>query len=230
MKSDEGEFWDQRYRAEGAIWGDGPSPTAELAARYLHASDRVLEVGFGYGRDLAFLSRQRCKVFGMELSREGHRLARDRLLREGLRPEELVLGKFEDSSLPLGSFDAILSHRMLHLLVSREAIAGFARKAAELLRPGGLLCLGARNPHDLDPAGMVRIEDNVYEYVQRPGHRIRYWDNAAFREVFGEAFTVLALSPAVEQESTSRPVPCHLTLMAGRKKPCNGTGNGACGA
>jgi SAM-dependent methyltransferase len=230
MTSDEGEFWDQRYRTEGAIWGEGPSPTAELAARYLEAGQRVLEVGFGYGRDMAFLIRRGCKVLGLELSREGHRLARDRLVREGLTAEEMVLGRFEDSALPAGSFDAIVSHRMLHLLVSRKAIAGFARKAQQLLRPGGLLCLGARNPDDLDPAGMVRVEENVYEYRHRPGHRIRYWDEAAFRGVFGGAFTVLALAPAVEQESLARPVPCHLTLMIGRKKPANGTGNGVPGA
>jgi hypothetical protein len=50
------------------------------------------------------------------------------------------------------------------------------------------------------------------------GHRIRYWDDAAFREFFDGAFTLLTVAPAVEQESASNQVPCSLTLMAGRKQ------------
>ena len=37
MSGDEGTFWDRRYRAEGEIWGDGPSPTALAAAPHLRA-------------------------------------------------------------------------------------------------------------------------------------------------------------------------------------------------
>ena len=51
MTSNEGAFWHHSLRTEGAIWGRGPSPTAELAARYLHDGECVLEVGSGYGRD-----------------------------------------------------------------------------------------------------------------------------------------------------------------------------------
>jgi len=49
-------------------------------------------------------------------------------------------------------------------------------------------------------------------------HRIRYWDDAAFQDFFGGAFTLLTLAPAVQQESASNQVPCSLTLMAGRKQ------------
>jgi hypothetical protein len=56
--SNEGAFWDNRFHTKGAIWGNGPSPTAQLAARYLHGGECVLEVGFGYGRDVCYLLRQ----------------------------------------------------------------------------------------------------------------------------------------------------------------------------
>jgi hypothetical protein len=58
----------------------------------------------------------------------------------------------------------------------------------------------------------------VYEYSHRPGHRIRYWDDAAFREAFGPAFTILTLTEATELESVTQPVSCRLTVMVGRKK------------
>jgi SAM-dependent methyltransferase len=218
MTSNEGAFWDHRFRTEGAIWGNGPSPTAELDARYLQDRARVLEVGFGYGRDVCYLLRQRYRVFGIEASRGAHRLTRGRLRREGLKADGLLLGHFEENTLAEGSFDAVLCHRLLHLLVSRKAVAQFVEQVQRVLRTGGLQCVGVRNANDLDLTSMTWVDDNVYEYTQRPGHRIRYWDDAAFREFFGRAFTLLTLAPAVEQESASNQVPCSLTLMAGRKQ------------
>ncbi len=222
MHSEEGEFWDRRYREEGAIWGDGPSPTAVRAAHYLRPGARVLEVGFGYGRDVAFLLRQGCHVSGVELSREGRRQTEARLDEAGLHADALWTGCFEDDGFGAGDFDALLSHRVIHLLLTREGIARFAARAGRTLAPGGLLCVAARNFHDLDPAAMVEVGDRVYEYRSRPGHRIRYWDEASFREAFGPSFDVLEMTETVEYESRARPVPCHLTVMIARKLPAAG--------
>lgn len=222
MTSDEGAFWDRRYREEGAIWGEQPSPTAMQIAPHLAEGARVLEVGSGYGRDLAFLAERRCRVSGVEISREGHRLARERLDGHGIQPEQLFLGRFEEMAGPEASFDAILSHRMAHLLLTPDAVAAFAAKSYRLLRPGGILALGARNLADLQPTEMVAVNHHVYEYRCRPGHQIRYWDDETFRQVFGEMHTILVLTHTTEPESRTVPVPCHLTIMIARKKTGSG--------
>jgi SAM-dependent methyltransferase len=217
MHSEDGSFWDRRYREEGAIWGEEPSPTALLAAKYLRAHDRVLDIGFGYGRDVLFLARQGCRVAGIDLSCEGRRLTEERLQRAKLQAEALITGRFESVPLARGEFDALLSHRMIHLLTTPDAIAQFATKVLDVLKPGGLLCVAARNPLDLKPNGMIRVEQGVYEYASRPGHRIRYWDDAAFRGAFGNEFEILSLTPGSEIESMQRPVPCYFTMMAARR-------------
>jgi len=221
MDPQPGEFWDARFRTEGAIWGDAPSPTARLAADHARAGDRVLEVGFGYGRDLAFLGQRGCRVSGVDLSAAGLELAQARLQQSGVRPECLWTGPFEDSDIPALGFDVVLCHRMAHLLLTPEAVGRFARKVEEVLRPGGLVCLGARDLRDLNPADMVAVADQVYEYLRRPGHRIRYWSDDTFRRVFGGAFTLLTLLHAVESETEAHPVPCHLTVMVARKRPAS---------
>jgi SAM-dependent methyltransferase len=218
MPSEDRDFWDKRYRMEGAIWGQSPSPTAVQAARFLPPQPRVLEVGFGYGRDLAFLLGQRCHVYGIDLSSEGRKRAEDWFQHQGFKAESLMTGRFEDTDLPENFFDVLLSHRMAHLLIAPEAIQEFADKATEVLRPGGFLCLGARNPHDLNPEKMICVGDNVYEYADRPGHRIRYWDESTFQENFANAFRVLSMTETTEPESASRPVPCHLTVMIAQKQ------------
>ncbi len=218
MRSDEGQFWDERFRREGAIWGEGPSPTVKALLRYLPAKARVLEVGFGYGRDLAFLLGHGHRAWGVDLSAEGRRLAEERLGRAGLAAERLLTGAFEASDVPDGQFDAVFSHRVAHLLVTDEAVATFTERVRRALRPGGVLCVGARNEDDLNPAEMRCVGGSVYEYAQRPGHRIRYWDDAVFRDAFENDFLFLTLDRVYEAESRSHPVPCHLTVMVGSKK------------
>jgi SAM-dependent methyltransferase len=219
MDSNADTFWDTRYATEGAIWGEDPSSTARLAARYARPGARVLEVGFGYGRDLAFLGGQQCLVSGVDLSAIGRQMAEARLRHSGVQPEGLWKGSFEDCDFLTSGYDLVVCHRLAHLLLTSDAVRRFACKVEAVLRPEGLFFLGARNPHDLNPTEMIQVADEVYEYARRPGHRIRYWDDRAFRTVFDKTFTILDLVPAFEPEAVAHPVPCHLTVMIARKRP-----------
>ena len=65
---------------------------------------------------------------------------------------------------------------------------------------------------------MIAIEGGVFEYRERPGHRISYWDERRFSEVFGSRFEVLNFTEVTEQESKDSSDLCHLTVMVARKK------------
>lgn len=210
-------FWDRRYAHEGAIWGDDPSPTATFVQERARPGSRVLDVGFGYGRDLAYLLKQGFQVSGVDLSLVGYEHARGRLDREGVEAEELKVADYAEHVFLAESFDIIYSHRVAHLLTTPEAIERFAEVTHHLLKPGSLFCLGVRDTRDLKPEAMRPVAPDVYEYKDRPGHRIRYWNEAGFRNVFGKAFEILSLTASSEPECFSRPVPCHLTIMTARK-------------
>jgi SAM-dependent methyltransferase len=214
---EDGSFWDKRYNAEGPIWGWDPSPTALAITPFLTPRARVLDVGFGYGRDVAYYLREGRRASGIDMSTAGRRLALELLNAQGLRPEHLWTERFEEAALPPHYFDAVCCHRVVHLMLDQEAINQFAARVAEVLRPGGLLCVTARNSRDCDPAAMLDLGGNVYEYRHRPGHRIRYWDGPTFTAAFGSAFTFLDLSEEVELESRHKPVPCHLTVLVGKR-------------
>ena len=217
MRSDQSGFWDSRFRHEGAIWGSGPSATALTALRFLPQQARVLEIGFGYGRDLNFMVRQGCRIWGIDLSIEARHRTELRLANEGMTAECLETGSFETSTCPDGAFDGVVSHRMAHLLVTAEAVERFVEKVSRVLRPGGIVCLGVRNTEDIRPGEVRSVGDSVFEYTLRPGHWIRYWDDQALQRAFGEAFSILSLEKTCENESLSIPVPCQLTVMVGKK-------------
>jgi SAM-dependent methyltransferase len=217
MRSDQDRFWDERFKHEGTIWGEGPSATATTAVCYLPPKARVLEIGFGYGRDLVFMLRQGYRVCGVDFSTEARHRAELRLHREGLTAERLVTSSFEDSDFPDESFDAVISHRMVHLLTTSEAVERFAEIAWRILRPGGILCLGVRNAEDLNPSRVRPWGQDVYEYTPRAGHLIRFWDDRALQQAFGRSFTLLAFDRVSEKESATYPIPCHLTVMVAGK-------------
>ncbi len=207
------EFWNQRYIAEGSIWGDAPSPSAITASRYLGKGMRVLDVGFGYGRDLPFLARHEIHLVGIEPSSKGHELARERLRFAKLKAETLIQGNFEEVGNDMGHFDVILSHRVMHLLETAESVERFVTTVRKILREGGPVILGTRDTRDFDPGLMSEVGQGVYERKDRPGHRIRYWNRKMFETYFAEGFEITGFDETTELESTGSSVACHLTIM-----------------
>lgn len=213
------QFWNRRYSTHSACWGEDGSPTLQAALRHFPASGRALEIGYGYGRDLLLLARRGLEVVGIDPAGEGRRMAEERLAVRRLAAT-LMTADFVEADLPVAAFDAVLSHRTLHLMTEPGMAERFVRKLAAVARPGAIACIGTRDLRDLDPGRMTGHAHGpgVYEYADRPGHVISYWDDERFRSSFGADFDILSLERAEEQEASDNPVPCHLTIMVARRK------------
>lgn len=101
---------------------------------------KVLDVGCGDGRLLEWFSQsrdgRRIETHGIELDEAAAEVAR----RRGHR---VVTGRFEvDDQLEPGSFDVIFAS---HVIEHVDDPVAFARRAAELLRPGGLFVVSTPN-------------------------------------------------------------------------------------
>jgi SAM-dependent methyltransferase len=213
-------FWNQRYRDHSACWGDTGSPTLQVALKHFPATGRVLEIGYGYGRDLVALARRGLVMTGIDPSDEGQHMAEARLAALGVKSATLLTADFTEAQLPESGFDAVLSHRTLHLMTAPGAAGRFAGRLAAVARPGAMVCIGTRDLRDLDPARMNvhHHGDDVYEYSDRPGHVISYWDDDRFRKTFAPDFDIVALEQASELEASDNPVPCYLTIMVARRR------------
>ncbi|MCB1532855.1 MAG: class I SAM-dependent methyltransferase [Alphaproteobacteria bacterium] len=217
-------LWDKRYTKEGAIWGWEPSETAKLLAEKLAPASKVLEVGFGYGRDIAELVKEGHFVHGLEESTVGLNLAVQELKKFGLsNKSHLTFGEFTSAALPQEYFDAIYSHRVLHLLKDNGLVRAFANSAARGLKSGGLLFISARDERDFDPEQMIKLEDGRAAYKDtvkgREGHIISFWSEERFEKTFSKKFKILSFVKGQEIESSTNPGKMsHYTIMMAEKK------------
>ncbi len=223
-KQEKKTLWDKRYDKEGAVWGWNPSQTVELLSEDLKSVSHVLEVGFGYGRDLVSLAQGGHKIMGIEestigLSKAVHKLKSFNLFNK----VHLLVGEFRSARIQNNDFDAVFSHRMLHLLGDTELVKAFRTAAVRVLRPGGLFYVSARDFRDFDEEQMDRLENGCAVYKDtvkgREGHVISFWDEDRFRKTFSKQFNIKSFTQGEEIESmTNQGKLTHYTIMMAERK------------
>jgi 2-polyprenyl-3-methyl-5-hydroxy-6-metoxy-1,4-benzoquinol methylase len=112
------------------------APYLRELSLYAPARGRLLDVGCAIGLFLAAARLDGWEVMGNELSSFAANYAHEQF---GI---SVIAGSFETLNLPPGSFDAVTMWETIeHLLSPRTAL----HKAAELLKPGGVLALSTPN-------------------------------------------------------------------------------------
>ncbi len=221
MSHSQYDVWTKRYAEEGAIWGGEPSLTAR---RLLEEFDRagsgqrkIFEIGMGYGRDTFPLVKAGHAVHASEAAIPSVDVL---VALRKLSPAFVFSTQlpWEWSSYNHQSFDAITSHRTLHL-IDRSVVRGYRARFAEMLKDNGLLILSARDPRDFNPDQMTMVKPGTAVYNDRPGHVITFWSEQKFRSNFSKDFEIVNFEQGTEIESTKNPVNSHFTIMMARRKP-----------
>jgi cyclopropane-fatty-acyl-phospholipid synthase len=124
----------------------------------LTASDRLLEIGTGWGGFALHAARQHgCRITSVTISREQYDLARRRIAEAGLadRVEVLLADYRELDPGEHGRFDKLVSIEMIEA-VGHEYQPAFFEKCAAMLEPHGAMLLQA-----------ITIADRQYERARR---------------------------------------------------------------
>ncbi len=228
--SAQADLWDNRYSREGHIWGDEPSPTAEVLLEKLSEakirSASILEIGFGYGRDTKEFCMAGHRISAFDVSEVGLREAKNSLPAHFAAGNVLfTCGDFSKAILPEGDFDALYSHRTLHLLGNNGLVRAFARSAAKAVVPeSGLLVVSARDIRDFDKSQMEMVDNDTAIYKPeiegRRGQLISFWNEKRFETVFSPKFDIISLTPSEEMEAVNNPnKTAKFTIMVARRKP-----------
>ncbi len=164
------QYWDERFRREGKIWGETASRTAVKAIEVFraHKVKDVLVPSSGYGRNTRFFSRDGFRVTGVEVSSVAYTLALQ------FDPAaRLFNASFLDWE-PDGAYDAVYCFNVLHLFLAAER-RRFIEKCRDCLRPGGLLYFTVFSEQEDSCGKGASAEPDTYE--SKPGRPVHYFTN-----------------------------------------------------
>lgn len=160
MNMDDYLFWQNRYGAEGFIFGEEPCQFLLKCRELLPASGKALAIADGEGRNGVFLAECGLDVLSVDFSplaqEKAARLAMRRGVNLSTRQADIL-----DWDWPEAEYDVIAA-----IFFQFCGPAGRAKIFAGLkkaLRPGGLLLLHGYRPEQLAYAtGGPRVLENLY--------------------------------------------------------------------
>ena len=144
---------------------------------------RILDIGFGDGRNTAFLCEQNLDVSGIEITQGIVDQTQARLTQLGYRPD-LRVGR--NSSIPFAdqSFDYVLACHCAYYCDDGETISDNLVEYARVMKPGAWLTasLACRSSYIFDqaqhlPDGSYRITSDPYQ--NRIGYRLWAFEDTA---------------------------------------------------
>ena len=101
---------------------------------------KILDAGCGGGRNLAYLMRCGCEVFGVDESSaavaEVQMLAAD--VAPDLPPDNFQVAKVHGLPFADGDFDVVLCNAVLHFAANEEDFRGMLQELWRVLKPGGV--------------------------------------------------------------------------------------------
>jgi SAM-dependent methyltransferase len=155
-------YWDKKYLNHKDVWGTYPSTAAKLVMGYMiqnpHRQGRILDLGCGYGRDLAYFSQNGLDVIGVDISSKGIQMART------LFPDQqFVQLNFQKHSFPKQHFKYIYANFFFHLIPELSIRREMISDCYEILATGGLLFATLSSKNDQDYVNGTKVADNIVQ-------------------------------------------------------------------
>lgn len=129
------EYWDSRFKEEGAMWKFEPSDSAIIALDLFKSNgiNKILIPGFGYGRNAKLFYDNGFNVTGIEISKSAIDLAKSNGLDCLIHHGSVVLMPFDSEQ-----YNGIFCYALLHLLNKTER-RNFLKSCFNQLKSGGLM-------------------------------------------------------------------------------------------
>jgi SAM-dependent methyltransferase len=129
------EYWESRFKEEGAMWKFEPSDSAIIAMDLFKSNkiENILIPGFGYGRNAKLFYDFGFKITGIEISKSAIDLARTNGLDCKVHHGSVTFMPFDSEQ-----YDGIFCYALIHLLNKSERKI-FLESCYNQLKTGGLM-------------------------------------------------------------------------------------------
>jgi ubiquinone/menaquinone biosynthesis C-methylase UbiE len=131
--------WNRVFKKEGVYFYKIQEDIPKVYRLFKkHLVKMILDLGCGSGRHTVYFARKGFNVYGIDIAREGVRLARAWLRKEGLKAKLRLRSIYERLPYPDNFFDAVISVRVIHharIAIIRAVI----REVERVLKPNGLI-------------------------------------------------------------------------------------------
>jgi SAM-dependent methyltransferase len=161
------EYWEKRFTAEGRIWGDAPSRTAEYALDKFREAGvkKVLVPGSGYGRNTKLFSDAGMDVTGVEISSTAFGWAQTFDTSSRFYNSSAL-----DMSFIAARFDAVYCFNVLHLF-RKDDRKLFIQQCVNRLKNSGVMFFTAFSEKEDNYGKGQEVEQNTFESkAGRPAH------------------------------------------------------------
>jgi SAM-dependent methyltransferase len=178
------EYWDNRYRAEGEIWGETPSRSVFYAIKLFRQNKvkNILVPGSGYGRNTKLFSTSGFDVTGIEISPEACTMAQD------FDPLTQVYNASAlDMSFLQDKYDGIYCFNVLHLFREEERKL-FICQCVARLNKNGLMFFTVFSEKEASYGKGQEVETNTFE--SKPGRPAHYFTDSDLQEHFKDMKTI----------------------------------------
>jgi len=179
-KSAMSEYWESKFKAEGALWKFEPSDSAAIALQLFKAEKirHVLIPGMGYGRNAGLFHEHGFKLTGIEISKSAIEIARANGLDFKIHHGSVLSMPFDNEQ-----FDGIYCYALIHLFNKNER-KRFLASCYNQLKEGGLMIfVVATTQMSMYGSGKYLSKDR---YRISKGLNVFFYDDASVSKEFSE--------------------------------------------
>lgn len=169
----------------------------------IEKGSKVLDLGFGDGRNTAFLIEQGYDTFGIEITNDIVMLVKERLDGLNLKYKDLKVGRNNEIPFEDNFFDAILGCHVSYYLDDDTTFDDNLKEFARVLKPGGWFISSFITTETYMMPGATSLDEDYHyvvwsdPYQNRNGHKFVAFENFnQIEEIFSNDFKRFSFASA----------------------------------